>query len=61
MKKNYSVSIECGGEKIFHKRFWFLKNADRWALKMIRKLLICDCPATIMSHQTGEILAIVKR
>jgi hypothetical protein len=61
MKKNYYVSIECVGEKIFQKKFWFLGNADKWALKMVRKLLICDCPATIMSNHTGEILAIVKR
>ena len=61
MKKNYYVSIECIGEKIFKKSFWCLRNADKWALKMVRKILLCDCPATIFDSHTGEILAIIKR
>ena len=61
MKKNYYVSIEYGCQKIFKKNFWCLRNADRWALKMVRKILLCDCPATIQDNRTGEILAIIKR
>lgn len=61
MKKNYTVAIEMKEQTILRKQFYILGNADRWALKMVRKILICGCPATITDNRTGEILATIER
>ena len=61
MKKNYTVAIEMKEQTILRKEFYLLSRADKWALKIVRTILICGCPATITDNRTGEILATIER
>ena len=60
-KKNYTVAIKMKEQTILKKEFNVLSRADEWALKMVRTILICGCPATITDNRTGEILATIER
>lgn len=61
MKKNYVVSIEHKEETMLRKEFITIRKAEKWACKMVRQILVCDCPATIVSNNTGEIMTIISR
>jgi len=64
MKKlttGYTVAIEHKEETILRRNFKTLMCAERWACKTVRAILTCDCPATITSNTTGEIMTIISR
>ena len=57
----YTVTVEHKGEKILNKKFISLVGAQIWACKKVNEILVCDCPATIVSNTTGEIKNIISR
>lgn len=61
MTKNYVVSIEHKENTMFRKEFMTIRQAEKWACKMVRTILVCDCPATIVNNNTGEIMIIISR
>lgn len=60
-KKNFTITIELDDQNILRKDFLFLSSADRWACKMVRKILVCGAVATIVDNRTGEIMGVIQR
>ena len=60
-KRNFTVAIELNEQTILRKEFFFLKDADDWACKIIRLILVCGAVATITDKRTGEIMGIIQR
>jgi hypothetical protein len=60
-KRNFTVAIELNEQTILKKEFFFLKDADDWACKVIRQILVCGAVATIVDKRTGEIMGIIQR
>ena len=61
IKAGYTVAIEHKEETILKRNFRTLRGAERWACNTVRALLICDCPATIVNNETGEIMTMISR
>lgn len=61
LTKGYTVSIEHKEETILKRNFKTLIGAERWACKIVRAILVCDCPATIVNNETGEIMTMISR
>lgn len=59
--KTFTITIELNGQIILRKNFIFLNSADRWACKMVRKILVCGAVATIVDNKTGEIMGVIQR
>lgn len=59
--KTFTITIELNGQIILRKNFIFLNSADRWACKMVRKILVCGAVATIVDNRTGEIMGVIQR